>query len=379
MKKRPILCIILVLLMLAVSACGSGTPADSSTPAPPDSNEAASTAPESTAPAAPSNDKKVIAGVFIRSMSNPYEIQLSEGAQKFADFYNAKGANIEVQVLPCEGSDEKQINDLKALLVKKDADTDVIVFIIVNQDPLLAEVAELCEDAEVYWASCWNIPEGMHPKDYKYWAAHTGLDDFVTGQKTAAAMFESFDTPNEGKILALKGMLSVTSSIKRYEGLEDILAQNPGVELLDVQAADWLASKALTITETWLSKYPDIDGIWCANDDMAIGVIQALKAKGLDGKIKVCGADGIPDAVKALEEGDMVCTMNNNPYVQCGYMLSYAYNALIGVIDPATMTPEEKYFNTPGSFWTQDNIAEEQNAAPDYNFDDLSYAYESAK
>lgn len=323
--------------------------------------------------------KKVIAGVFIRSLSNPYEIQLSEGAQKFADFYNAKGANIQIQVLPCEGSDEKQINDLKALLVQKDDETDIIVFIIVNQDPLLAEVAELCEDAEVYWASCWNIPEGMHPKDYNYWAAHSGLDDFVTGQKTATKLFESMATPNRGKILALKGMLAVTSSIKRYEGLEDILAKTEGVELLDVQAADWLASKAMTTTETWLSKYPDVDAIWCANDDMAIGTIQALKAKGLNGKIGVSGADGIPGAVAALEAGDMVCTMNNNPYVQSGYMLSYAYNALIGRIDPATMKPEEKYFNTPGSFWTQDNIGVEKNNVPALDYDDLLYAVESPK
>jgi ABC-type sugar transport system substrate-binding protein len=323
--------------------------------------------------------KKVIAGVFIRSLSNPYEIQLSEGARKFADFHNARGANIVIQILPCEGSDEKQINDLKALLVQKDDDTDVIVFIIVNQDPLLAEVAELCEEAEVYWASCWNIPEGMHPKDYNYWAAHSGLDDFVTGQKTAAELFDSLDTPNQGRILALKGMLAVTSSIKRYEGLEDILTKTPGVKLLDVQAADWLASKAMTITETWLSKYPDVSAIWCANDDMAIGVVQALKAKRLNGKVKVCGADGIPDAVLALEAGDMVCTMNNNPYVQSGYMLSYAYNALIGRIDPATMKPEEKYFNTPGSFWTRENIAIEKGNVPALDYDDLKYAVESAK
>lgn len=377
MKKNSIISLIMAISMVTLCACGGNTTPTSSAEAP-TTTVSSQTTQQAETPA-PSAEKKVIAGVFIRSMSNPYEIQLTEGAQMFVDFYNAKGANIELQILPCEGSDEKQINDLKAFCVKKDENTDVIVFMITNTDPLMAEVAETCEDAEVYWASLWNIPEGMHPKDYKYWVAHTGLDDFVTGQKTATELFASLDTPNKGNILALKGMLAVSSSILRYEGLEDIMAKNPDIKLLDVQAADWLASKAMETTETWLAKYPDIDAIWCANDDMAIGVIQALKAKGLNGKIKVCGADGTPDAAAAIQSGDMVCTMNNNPYVQCGYMLTYCYKALIGEIDTSKMTPEERYFNTPGAFWTKENIDAALSDVPDLNFDDLSYCYESAK
>lgn len=384
MKKFTLVSLVMVFLISVLCACGGGKESvkeDGSTVAP--SQAAASTEAAGTEakeePVAEGNAKKVIAGVFIRSMSNPYEIQLTEGAQKFVDFYNAKGANIELQILPCEGSDEKQINDLKAFCVKKDENTDVIVFMITNTDPLMAEVAEICEEAEVYWASLWNIPDGMHPKDYKYWVAHTGLDDFVTGKTTATELFASFETPNKGNVLALKGMLAVSSSIKRYEGFEEVMSENPDVKLLDVQAADWLASKAMETTETWLAKYPDIDAIWCANDDMAIGVVQALKAKGLNGKIKVCGADGTPDAAAAIQAGDMVCTMNNNPYVQCGYMLTYCYKALTGELDVENMTPEERYFNTPGAFWTQENIDAALSETPDLDFDDLGYCYESAK
>lgn len=381
MKRNRLLSILLVIVMIVMFTAGCSNQAQPTS----DEQKTEGTAEVTQEATEPSNDdtapaqKKVIAGVFIRSLTNPYEIELTKGAQMFADFYNAKGANIEIQILPCESSDEKQINDLKAFVTKKDANTDVIVFMITNTDPLMAEVAEICEDAQVNWASLWNIPDGMHPQDYKYWVAHTGLDDYTTGKTTAEYLFASLDTPNEGNVLALQGMLAVTSATKRFEGLQDVLAENPGIKLLDQQTANWSASEAMALTETWLSKYSDVDAIWCANDDMAIGAVQALTAKGLNGKVKVCGADGTPDASAAVQAGDMVCTMNNNPYVQCGYMLTYCYKALTGEIKTDEMTPEERYFNTPGAFWTSENIDDELSKTVELNFDDLSYCYESAK
>ena len=96
--------------------------------------------------------EKIIAGVFIRSLTNPYEVELVEGAKMFADFFNNEGYNIEVQVFPCDSSDEKQISDLKAFVINEEEGVEKIVFMITNTDPLMAEVAEVCEDAEVYWA-----------------------------------------------------------------------------------------------------------------------------------------------------------------------------------------------------------------------------------
>lgn len=323
--------------------------------------------------------EKIIAGVFIRSMTNPYEIELVEGANMFAEYYNNKGYNIEVQVFPCDSSDEKQISDLEAFVINEDEGVEKIVFMITNTDPLMAEVAEICEDAEVYWASLWNIIDGLRPDAYKYWVAHTGLDDYTTGCTTAQYLIDNLETPGSGNILALQGMLGVTSATKRFEGLQDILGENTGVTLLAEQTANWSASEAMDIVETWLTKYPDVDAIWCANDDMAIGAIQALEAAGLAGKVLVCGADGIPGAKDAIKEGTMSCTMYNNSYVQSGYMLTYCLKALTGELDTESMPLTESYFNTPGVLWTAENIDEYIDFDPEYDFDDLSYCYVSAK
>jgi ABC-type sugar transport system substrate-binding protein len=69
------------------------------------------------------------------------------------------------------------------------------------------------------------------------------------------------------------------------------------------------ADKAMTVTEDWLQIYPEINVYACMNDDMAIGVIQALKAakKNLD-DILVLGVDGTSAGIAYLKTGELDCT-----------------------------------------------------------------------
>ena len=243
--------------------------------------------------------------------------------------------------------------------------------------PNTAAIAELCEEAGVYWTSVWHLAKGLDPTTYKYYVAHSTVDGVAQGYNIAKAMFKEFKTPGKGKILALQGQLGNDSAVERYQGLKNALAENPDVTLLDTQVADWNPQKALTIVETWLSKYTDIDGIWCANDGMALGTLQALKAKGLNGKVKVVGVDGVPEAIEAIEAGDMVCTVANNGYLQGGYMTALAYAAYTGKINPAKMPVEKRLFTTKAEFVDKNNVAQFKknfmSGKPSYDFNDLDY------
>ena len=63
-----------------------------------------------------------------------------------------------------------------------------------------------------------------------------------------------------------------------------------------------------------LQSHHDIAGVYAANDEMAMGVIAALKAAGLSGKVKVVGNDGIADAVKAIKDGSLYATNAESPF-----------------------------------------------------------------
>ncbi len=329
---------------------------------------------EDTAPKAEAADKPVLTvAVSIRSMSSEYHMQYVEGAQLFID--TLPPGTAELQILPCEANDEKQINDLKALVARTGKDT--ILFIDPNNAPNVAAIAEICEETGVYWANAWNIPEGIVPMDYEYFVCHQSCDGVKQGYDIAVEMFKSFATPGKGKILAMQGMLANNAAVDRFNGLQQALAEYPDIELLDDQAGDWDTKKALEITETWLAKYSDIDGIWCASDGMALGIVQALKSKGLNGKVKVTGVDGISDAIAAVESGDLVCTIANNGWMQGFYGVAYAYNAYIGKLDPPNMPVEKRMFYTNGFLISADTMQEYKDQfvtnKPVYDPNDLDF------
>lgn len=374
--KRRLLGIMLTVALCAGSLAGCGSkPQESAAPAADAGTEAPAAADEGGAEAeapAASGDKLTVA-VSIRSMSSEYHMQYVAGAQAFID--TLPEGTAELQVLPCESNDDKQINDIKALIASKG--DNMILFVDPNNAPNITSIAELCEEAGVYWVSAWNTPEGINPLSYKYWVAHQACDGVQQGYDLAVNIFDRFKEPGKGKILVLEGMLANTANVERMEGLNKALEEYPDIEVLDDQAGDWDTKKALSITETWLAKYDDIDGIWCACDDMALGVVQALKAKGLDKTVLVTGNDGTTDAVNAVESGEITVTIANNGWLQGGYGVAYAYAAKTGKIDPSTMKPEERMFYTNGIVITADTVADYKkeyiDSTPTYDFDDLSF------
>lgn len=318
------------------------------------------------------NPKLTIA-VSIRSLSSEYHMQYVEGAKTFIASLPEGAADL--QVLPCDANDDKQINDIKALLARTGG--NCILFVDPNNAPNITAIAQMCEQAHVYWTSAWNIPKGISPMDYKYWVSFQSCDGVKQGYDLAVTMIKAFKTPGKGRILAMQGMLGNTAAVERFQGLKKALKEYPGVKMLDQQAGDWDTKKALSITETWLAKYKNIDGIWCACDDMGIGIIQALKARGLNGKVLVTGNDGTKDAINAVESGDMVCTIANNGWMQGGYGVAYAYAAYTGKFNVEKAKARQRMFYTNGFLITKDTLQEYKEKfvvnKPKYDFNNLAF------
>ena len=372
MKK--VLLVMLVVSMVLVGVFSGCTPAADT--AATDDTAAEDTATDDTAAedtaaaddAADAPKEKIYLGMAIRSLTNPYYIQLQEGAEMFADWLIANGQDAEVVMLVSDGSDEKQLSDINAFIAAHGE--NCILYVDPNNAPNAIPIAEACEDNGVYWETTWSTAEDIKIKDFEYYVFHQTLDDRGSGYAISKAMFEQFDTPGEGKVLAIQGMLANSAAINRFKGLEDALAEYPGVELLDDQAGDWDPQKAYTIAETWLSKYDDIAGIWVANDSMALAVVELLEAKGLIGDVKVVGVDGIPDAVTAIQEGKMTATVYSDPYKQGGGSLAYLYQIWMGNIAVSSLTDEQRCFLTEGVLVTADTVDAFANSTPEFDYGD---------
>ena len=112
--------------------------------------------------------------------------------------------------------------------------------------------------------------------------------------------------------------------------------------------------------QTWLTKYANrINGVWAANDDMALGALEALRAAGLAGKIPVVGVDAIPEAIAAVEKGEMVSTVSSDAYHQGSIGLAMGTCILTGQTPlPASWLKENREFYLKLVVITCDNAAQ---------------------
>ncbi|MDA3832277.1 MAG: sugar ABC transporter substrate-binding protein, partial [Spirochaetales bacterium] len=273
--------------------------------------------------------------ISIRTLTNPYQANYKVGAEMFG-----KEKNLPVVALTCEGSSEKQLNDVRALVARTNG--NVVFMIDPNEAPNVIPIARELDKAGVYWVSWWNKPEDVNVWDYKNWVSHISYDGISAGEFTAEALFKTFG--GQGKIIALQGLLSNSIAQDRFVGLQNVLKKNPGVQLVAYEAADWDRTIAYEKTRNMLVANPDIKGIWAANDNMALGAIEALRSVGLAGKVKVTGVDGTEEIFDAIKNGTAAATVYNDSKYQAAIGLAIALAAKNGELDVASMTKDKRQF-----------------------------------
>lgn len=285
----------------------------------------------------------------IRSLSNAFHVSWDKGSKAYAD---TVGANY--SALVTEGNSEKGIADVKALLAK--VGDKLVLGIDPNDVPDARPVVEAVAKAGGHVVTVWNKPDDLHPWDFgDNYVAHFSFNGVPAGEQTAKVLIDSFG--GEGGIVALGGIPSNAPAIQRKQGLMNVVKANSKVELLDFQDADWDTTKANNITAAWITRYGDkIKGIWAANDGMAVGALEALRAEGLAGKVQVTGIDGTKDVLSAIKNKEMAATVDWNPYWIGGMALSLGYHAATGAFTPSKEPKEHREFYGTGALVTQADV-----------------------
>jgi ribose transport system substrate-binding protein len=284
----------------------------------------------------------------IRSLTNPYHATWNKGGAAFA-----KSVGAEYVTLVTEGNSEKGVADIKAILSKTGG--NCVINVDPNDSPDARPIVEACKGAGAYVVTQWNKPADLHPWDFDpNYVAHISFSGVPYGKAMAEALFKAMG--GKGGVVALGGIESNVPAIERRKGLDDALAANPDVKLLDFQVANWSANEALTKVNAWLTQFGDqIGGIWAANDDMALAAVEALRAEGKAGQIPVTGIDGIQLAVEAIQKKEMAGTVAWDPYWQGGMGLAIGYAAKTGKFDPAKEPKEHREFYGTGVIITAEN------------------------
>lgn len=130
-------------------------------------------------------------------------------------------------------------------------------------------------------------------------------DLYVAGNNPAlgavAGEYIKEHTP-DAKVAVIRG-LPIPIDQQRQDGF-DAAIKGSGVQVLEKQFGNWNRDDAFKVMQDYLTKYPKIDVVWCQDDDMTVGVLQAIEqAKRTDIQYIIGGA-GMKDMVKKVMDGD---------------------------------------------------------------------------
>ena len=344
MKKKKLIATVLSASMLVglLAGCGSSTdPAESptgggeTTPAQGETTPAQNDVDYANFVIDPAQipqeklDTTLYLAVSVRGLENPYIATINEGMKLFAEYLDSIGQKYEMQVLDSQGDSAKEVDNMRQFAAK--ANGNAIAYADPNEDTIAYSLAEAMAES-------------------------------------GGCLLYTSDA-GEGQIFVVQGLLGNTASNARYEGLQKALEEYPNIEVVADDTANWNTDEALALVETWLTQYPDVGGIWCANDNMATGALQALDAAGLKGKVGVCGIDANTDIVEAIANGEATATVSSNGYLQGGYTLAICYAAWAGLLDPAALPADFREFATPTVLIDSPEAAKDwQNYKPEFDF-----------
>jgi inositol transport system substrate-binding protein len=141
--------------------------------------------------------------------------------------------------------------------------------------------------------------------------AHVGADNVKGGEAEAQAMVDAF--PNGAKIFHLQGQPGAGPAIDRNKGVHNVLDPlKDKYQIVFEQTANFARAEALSVTEAGLAANGKPDAIICANDDMALGAVEACAARGFN-DVKIYGFDALPEAIVAVRDGKLAGTVEQFP------------------------------------------------------------------
>ena len=195
---------------------------------------------------------------------------------------------------------------------------DAVVFVPVDDVAMEPDLAKFAA-AGIPVITCINRIRGVV-------VAHVGSDDVRVGHVSACALFSGLG--GAGKVVQIDGPAAAPTCRDRAQGVRHALSEFPGIELLGVGCGMNLRPEGRQAMEALLTQHPDIAGVWCANDVMAYGALEALDAAGRTAK--VVGVNGLDEAIANVEKGRMLATVDFSAFKICHFAAEAALRHLRG-------------------------------------------------
>jgi len=264
----------------------------------------------------PAGEIKV--GAVAKSFDNEYWRTLREGYLEGAKQVNAAGItlSIEVQSAMTENDEEGQLAIVNNMINQR---YSMLLLSPISDGNLIPGV----ENAISKNIPVLNVNDGLIAIAPNF----VGPKADQNGELAAEWMGKKLN--GSGEVAVVIGMPKAFAARQRTLGFKTWMANHyPNIKVVAEQNADWDRNRARELTATWIKNFPNLKGIFCNNDTMALGVVEAVKESGKN--ILVVGVDGVGEAYDSIRKGEMSATVDSFPFYKAQFALECGLRILGG-------------------------------------------------
>ena len=245
---------------------------------------------------APAPADKVTIGVSLAQDDNPFYIAMLKGIRA-----RAQELGWDVATVSANEDKLKQINGVQDLVARG------VKGILIS--PIDAVGVNAAYDA----AAAAKVPivsvarGSVSPNQ----TIHVAMDEKQIGRDIAEWTAKKLG--GKGQVAMLLGPSGAPTFKNLAEGYTEVMAKYPDIKIVFKSDGPLTRERGVKQTEDALVANPDLAAVYTANDDVALGAMQAVLAANRAGKTIVTGMNGVPPALRAVKDGNMAMTVELNP------------------------------------------------------------------
>jgi ribose transport system substrate-binding protein len=251
----------------------------------------------------------------------------------------AKAAGFDLVFADARDNPAKQVRDLEDMVTRK---CDVILISTYYAEAITPAVRMINQA---------GIPLVVLSSSLKGdigWTCHLSTDTLGTAREAGEYFVKSLG--GKGRVVQIEGKPGSVVNQMRGSGWREVIARNPGIEIVKHVVANYERMQALRHMEDVLRSTQGISAVYCHNDEMALGAIKAVKEGGRSKEIWLTGYDGIQlDALEAVHNGELRATWQYLPFG------AEAVDAAVKILQGVKVSREIVF---PSPLITRDNIGE---------------------
>ena len=314
--KKALTVLLIMVLLVSMVACGtSNQPNDAITTttavAAATTASQAETTTTSASGTAPSDN--VVVGMIISDLTNEFFVTMVDGAKaKAAEF------GIEIVAMDSGNNASKEMTNMEDMISQKPA---VIAYNPVDSDAAVSAV-ELANNAGI---PLLTVDRSTNGGDI---ICHIASDNVYGGRIAGQHIVDKLGAAG-GKVVEIQGQPGNSAANDRGQGFHEAVDGAANIDVVLSQTGNWDKVEAMSIMENALTANPDIKAVFCHNDVMALGAMEACINQGRNDVI-IVGFDADPTAVAAIEAGTMEATVQQLPALMGSLSIEIAYKQVNG-------------------------------------------------